>query len=63
MLFDGELIVARLRRAFPERHRSAAVRAGRIAYRILGRYFAGSLLLAVMNGVYRSAGSSAASCS
>lgn len=52
VLFDGERIVARLRRAFPERHRGAAVRAGRIAYRILGRYFAGSMLLAVMNGVY-----------
>jgi putative heme transporter len=52
VLFDGELIVSRLRRLVPRRHRAQADRFGRIFYRTLGRYFAGSLLLALMTGAY-----------
>ncbi len=52
VLLDGQLIVARARRAVPERHRERADWVGRLFYLTLGRYFAGSLLLAVMNGTY-----------
>lgn len=52
VLLDGELLVSRFRRLVPRRHRERADRVGRIFYATLGRYFAGSLLLAVMNGLY-----------
>lgn len=52
VLFDGELIVSRLRRLVPHRHRERADWFGRVFYRTLSRYFAGSLLLAVMTGTY-----------
>jgi predicted PurR-regulated permease PerM len=52
VLLDGELLVSRGRRLFAPRHRERADWAGRIVYRTLGRYFAGSLLLAMSNGLY-----------
>lgn len=52
VLLDGELIVSRLRRTVPERHRERADWVGRVFYRTLSQYFAGSLLLAVMMGIY-----------
>ncbi|MGY6501493.1 MAG: AI-2E family transporter [Acidimicrobiales bacterium] len=52
LLFDGETLVRRARSLIPEHHRDRADHAGRLVQDTLGRYFAGSLLLAVMNGTY-----------
>lgn len=52
VLLDGELIVSRLRRVVPVQHRERADWFGRVFYRTLSKYFAGSLLLAVMTGTY-----------
>jgi putative heme transporter len=52
LLLDGEVLVRRARAIVPEHLRPGAERAGRLVYTTLGRYFAGSLLLAVMNGTY-----------
>ncbi len=51
LLLDGESLVARTRRLFPPRRRMQADRVGRIFYRVFGRYFAGSLLIAAMAGL------------
>lgn len=51
-LLDGELIVRRARSLIPAHLRRHADRAGTLAYETLGRYFAGSLLLAVLSGTY-----------
>jgi predicted PurR-regulated permease PerM len=50
VMLDGEAIVARARRLLPPSRRERADRAGRIIYRSIGRYFAGSLFIAVLNG-------------
>ena len=52
LLLDGEVLVRRVRSLVPEHLRPRADRAGRLVYETLGRYFAGSLLLALMNGLY-----------
>jgi putative heme transporter len=52
LLIDGEVLVRRVRSVIPEHLRGRADRAGRLAYDTLGRYFAGSLLLAGMTGTY-----------
>jgi putative heme transporter len=52
LLLDGELIVRRVRSVVPAHLRPRADEAGRLVYETLGRYFAGSLLLALMNGTY-----------
>lgn len=52
VLLDGERLVARVRRLVPAGHRARADWAGRIFYRTMSRYFAGSLLLAVMAGTW-----------
>lgn len=52
VLLDGELLVARARRLIPEAHRERADRAGRIFYQVLARYFAGSLFVAMLAGLY-----------
>jgi putative heme transporter len=52
LLLDGEVLVRRVRSIIPEHLRPRADRAGRLVYETLGRYFAGSLLLALMNGTY-----------
>lgn len=52
LLLDGEVVVRRVRSLVPEHQKARADRAGRLVYDTLGRYFAGSLLLAVMNGTY-----------
>jgi putative heme transporter len=52
VLLDGEILVARARRLLPARHRAGADRVGQIAYRTLARYFAGSLFLASLTGIY-----------
>jgi putative heme transporter len=51
LLLDGESIVLRARRAVPIGHRDRVDRIGRIFYRVFGRYFAGSLLVAVIAGL------------
>lgn len=52
LLFDGETLVRRVRSLVPVHHREVADRAGRLVQDTLGRYFAGSLLIALMNGTY-----------
>jgi putative heme transporter len=52
LLLDGELLVRRVRSIVPAQLRGRADEAGRLVYQTLGRYFAGSLLLALMNGTY-----------
>lgn len=52
LLLDGEMMVRRLRRLVPEHLRPGADRAGRLVYQTLGRYFAGSLLLAMLSGTW-----------
>ncbi len=52
LLLDGEVLVRRVRSIIPEHLRPRADEAGRLVYETLGRYFAGSLLLALMNGTY-----------
>jgi predicted PurR-regulated permease PerM len=51
VLLDGERLVARMRRLVPARHRDTADRIGRLAYRSIGQYFAGSVLVAGVAGV------------
>lgn len=51
-ILDGEALVARTRGIIPEHLWPRIDRGGTLVYDILGRYFAGSLLLALLNGVY-----------
>ncbi len=50
VLLDGEALVARVRRAIPPERRERADEVGRIVYRSVARYFAGSVAVAVLNG-------------
>lgn len=52
LLLDGELIVRRARSLVPGHLRRHADRVGRLGYDTLGRYFAGTLLLALLSGTY-----------
>ena len=52
VLLDGEFLVAKCRRLVPARHRPQADWIGRTFYKVLAKYFAGSLLVAVLVGVY-----------
>jgi predicted PurR-regulated permease PerM len=51
VLFDGEQTVRRVRTILPERLRPRADRVGHVVYETFGSYFAGSLLVAVLNGL------------
>jgi predicted PurR-regulated permease PerM len=51
LLLDGSQLLARLRRIVPARHRATADRVGSLAYRTVGQYFAGSVLVAAIAGV------------
>ena len=51
LLLDGERLVRAVARLVPERHTDRARRAGQIAYEMVGRYVAGSLLVAATAGV------------
>lgn len=51
LLLDGERLQARLRRLVPPTRRPRADQLGRIAYRVVGQYFAGSVLVAAIAGV------------
>lgn len=50
VLLDGEALVARVRGAVPPERRARADEIGRIVYRSVARYFAGSVAVAVLNG-------------
>jgi predicted PurR-regulated permease PerM len=50
VMFDGDAIVARARRLVPPARRDRADEVGRIVYRSVGKYFAGSLTVALLNG-------------
>jgi predicted PurR-regulated permease PerM len=52
IMIDGDVIVARLRRLVPPARRERADQVGRIFYRTIGNYFAGSLFVAVLNGLF-----------
>jgi putative heme transporter len=52
VLLDGEILVGRVRRLLPTRAREHADEIARIFYRVIGKYFAGSLVVAVLAGIY-----------
>ena len=51
LLLDGDRLLRHLRRLVPAQRRDAADRVGRLAYRSIGQYFAGSVLVAAIAGV------------
>lgn len=51
VLVDGERVVLRVRAVVPASHQARADEIGRIVYETFGSYFAGSLLVAVLNGL------------
>ncbi len=51
VLADGEVIIRRLRAIVPPSRQARADDVGRILYHSFGSYFAGSLLVAVLNGL------------
>jgi len=51
LLLDGERLLTRLRALVPPRHRRRADDLGRLGYRVVGQYFAGSVLVAAIAGV------------
>ncbi|MGD9797865.1 MAG: AI-2E family transporter [Acidimicrobiia bacterium] len=51
LLLDGERVLRRLRRLVPPERRAQADEMGRLAYQVIGRYFAGSMLVAVIAGL------------
>lgn len=52
VLADGEVLASRLRALTPARHRDRAAVVGRLFYRTVGAYFAGSLLLAALASTF-----------
>ncbi len=52
LLLDGDRLVSAVQRLTPDRHRPRVDRAGRQFYEIVGKYFAGSLLVAMLHGLY-----------
>lgn len=52
LLLDGDRLVGAFQRLTPGRHRPRIDRAGRQFYEIVGRYFAGSLFVAMIHGFY-----------
>lgn len=52
VLVDGDRLIGRLLAALPDRLEPTAVRAGRIFYRTIGAYFAGSLLVAAITATF-----------
>jgi predicted PurR-regulated permease PerM len=52
VLLDGEIFVRRVRGLIPEGSRDRADEIARIFYRVIGKYFAGSLVVAVLAGIY-----------
>jgi putative heme transporter len=56
ILLDGEFIIGGFRRLVPARRRNDADRIGRLVYQVVGRYIAGTLLMAALGGVVMLAG-------
>ncbi|MET0458317.1 MAG: AI-2E family transporter [Ilumatobacteraceae bacterium] len=52
ILVDGENLLQRLRRLLPPSRRAQADEVGGVMYRTLGRYFGGSITVAVLMGLY-----------
>ncbi len=52
VLIDGENLLGRFRRLLTPSHRARADAVGRVMYRTLGRYFGGSVTVAVLMGLY-----------
>ncbi len=52
VLLDGPGLVRRFRRLFPPEMRDRADRVGRVFYEVIGTYFAGSVVVAVLAGVF-----------
>jgi predicted PurR-regulated permease PerM len=52
VLLDGPTLVARLRLVVPSPYRERADAVGRVFYRVVGTYFAGSLLVASIGGTW-----------
>ena len=52
VLLDGEILVGRARRLLPVGARNRADEVARIFYRVVGKYFAGSLVVAALAGTY-----------
>ncbi|MBM3663129.1 MAG: AI-2E family transporter [Actinobacteria bacterium] len=52
VLFDGPRLIGIVRQAVPANHRQRLDSFGRIVYEVIARYFAGSLLIALINGVW-----------
>ncbi len=52
VMADGEVIVRRLRAVVPPARQQRADEVGRIVYHAFGSYFAGSLTVAVLNGLF-----------
>lgn len=51
LLLDGERMLRGLRRLVPMRHRERADQLAEVSYRVVGKYVAGSLLVAVVAGL------------
>lgn len=51
LLVDGPMLVARAQALVPQARRARANRFGTIVYEVVGRYFAGSLVLAALQGL------------
>ena len=51
-LFEGPRLIGEVRRATPPSRRAAADGIGRTVYAVLAKYFAGSLLVALANGMW-----------
>ncbi len=51
-LFEGPRLLDTVRLAVPSRRRDGVVDVGRIVYSVVARYFAGSLLIALLNGIW-----------
>ncbi len=51
LLLDGERLLGRIRALVPPAYRDRADRVGRLGYRVVGQYFAGSVLVAAIAGI------------
>jgi len=51
LLLDGDRLLRGARRLVPARHRARADRLGALSYRVVGKYVAGSLLVALVAGL------------
>lgn len=51
LLLDGQRLVRGARRLVPPSHRDRADAVGRLLYQVIGRYFAGSVLVAILHGL------------